>query len=97
MSLLPEGFEDKADGKPRDVVYLAKHPCYEVTLRKPALSSTAMSSEPPVAQLWFTSQPHRHGVVLTLKALEQFHEAVSRLLDYIEQECARQRRSSSQP
>jgi hypothetical protein len=97
MSLLPEEFEDKADGKPRDVVYLAKNPCYEVTLWKPTLSSPGMRSEPPVAQLWFTSQSHRHGVVLTLKALEQFHEAVSRLLDYIEQECARQQRSSSHP
>jgi hypothetical protein len=97
MSLRPEGLEDKANSEPRDIVYLAKHPCYEVTLRRPARSCPSASPEPPVAQLWFTSQPHRHGLALTLKALEQFHEAVSRLLDYMERECARQQRSSSYP
>jgi hypothetical protein len=97
MSLQPEGLEDKANSEPRDIVYLAKHPCYEVTLRRSALSAPCASPEPPVAQLWFTTQPHRHGLALTLKALEQFQEAVNRLRDYIERECARQQRSSSHP
>jgi hypothetical protein len=97
MALQPEGLEDKANSEPRDIVYLAKHPCYEVTLRRPALSSPCASPEPPVAQLWFTNQPQQHGLTLTLKALEQFQEAVSRLLDYMERECARQQRPSSHP
>lgn len=68
------------------IVYLAKHPCYKVTLTRSMPSCSAPSPEPPLVELQFTSEPHQSGTVLTLAALEQFHDALSRLLDYIKQE-----------
>jgi hypothetical protein len=86
MSLPPEHIGGNVNAEPHDIVYLAKHPSYEVALSKPTPARTCPSREPPRVQLWFTNQPHRQGIVLTLEALEQFHDALSRLIDYVKRE-----------
>jgi hypothetical protein len=72
-----------------DLVYLAKHPFYEFALTRSAPSLPGLSPEPPLVHLRFTNQPQQPGVVLTLAGLAQFHDALSRLLDYVEQERSR--------
>jgi hypothetical protein len=84
MSLPPE----RVDAT-HDIIYLAKHPLYEFVLERSAPISAELRSQPSPVQLRFTGQPQQQGIVLPLAALERFHEALSRLLDYIKQERAR--------
>lgn len=84
MSLPPE----RVDAT-HDIIYLAKHPLYEFVLERSAPISADLRSQPSPVQLRFTGQPQQQGIVLPLAALERFHEALSRLLDYIKQERAR--------
>lgn len=71
------------------VVYLAKHPFYSFALIRSTASSPSPNPEPPLVELQFNTEPHQQRVQLTLAALEEFHDAVSRLLDYVKQERAR--------
>jgi hypothetical protein len=84
MSLPPERVDVT-----HDIIYLAKHPLYEFVLERSAPISAELRSQPSPVQLRFTGQPQQQGIVLPLAALERFHEALSRLLDYIKQERAR--------
>jgi hypothetical protein len=84
MSLPPE----RVDAT-HDIIYLAKHPLYEFVLERTAPTSPDLRSQPSPVQLRFTGQPQQQGIVLPLAALERFHDALSRLLDYIKQERAR--------
>jgi hypothetical protein len=97
MSLPLERMGGNMNAEPHDIVYLAKHPCYEVALSKSTPAPTCPSQESPMVQLWFTNQPHRQGVVLTWDALEQFHDALSRLIDYVKREHERRGQPSSRP
>jgi hypothetical protein len=84
MSLAPE----PVDATP-DVIYFTKHPLYEFMLEKSAPNTPDPRAQPPLVQLRFTGQPQPQGIRLPLAALEQFHDALSRLLDYVKQERAR--------
>jgi hypothetical protein len=84
MSLAP----DPVDATP-EVIYFTKHPLYEFVLEKSAPIIPDPRSQPPLVQLRFTCQPQQQGIRLPLTALEQFHDALSRLLDYVKQERAR--------
>jgi hypothetical protein len=84
MSLPPERIDAT-----HDLVYLAKHPFYEFALTRSTPSYPDSSSEQPLVQLRFTSQPPHPGIALTLTGLEHFHDALGRLLDYVKQERAR--------
>jgi hypothetical protein len=84
MSLPPE----RVDAT-HDVIYLAKNPLYEVVLERSAPITPDLRSQPSSVQLRFTGQPQQQEIMLPLAALEQFHDAVSRLLDYLRQERAR--------
>jgi hypothetical protein len=97
MSLPLEHIGGKLNAEPHDIVYLAKHPCYEVALSKSTPARPYPSQESPMVQLRFTNQPHRQGIVLTLDALEQFHDALSRLIDYVKREHERRGQPSSRP
>ncbi len=72
-----------------DVCYLTKHPLYEFALEKSASITPELGPQTPLVQLRFTAQAQQQGVLLPLTALEQFHGALSRLLDYVQQEHAR--------
>jgi hypothetical protein len=97
MSLPPEHIGGNVNTEPHDIVYLAKHPFYEVALSKPTPARTCPSQGPAMVQLWFTNQPHRQGIVLTLEALEQFHDALSCLIEYVKREQERRGQASSRP
>jgi hypothetical protein len=84
MSLPPEHVD-----APYDIIYLAKNPLYEFMLKRSTPVSPEPRSQPSLVQLQFMGQVQQQGIVLSLAALEQFHDALSRLLDYIKQECAR--------
>jgi hypothetical protein len=73
---------------PQDVVYLAKHPFYEVALTKSMSSCPHPGVEPPLVRLWFKGEPHQLGIACSLATLERFHDALSQLLDYVQQERA---------
>jgi hypothetical protein len=85
MSLPPQRM-----GTAHDIIYHAKHPFYELALEKSALVSRDSGVPPALLQLRFTEQPRQQGIVLPLAALEQFHDALSRLIDYIKQERGRE-------
>jgi hypothetical protein len=85
MSLPPQRI-DTMD----DIIYHAKHPFYELALEKSALVSRDPGVPPALLQLRFTEQPQQQGPMLPLTALEQFHDALSRLIDYIKQERGRE-------
>jgi hypothetical protein len=97
MSLPLERMGGNMNAEPHDIVYLAKHPYYEVALSKSTPARTYPSQESPMVQLWFANQPHRQGIVLTLEALEQFHDALSRLIDYVKREHERREQPASRP
>jgi hypothetical protein len=90
MSLPPQRLDPT-----HDIIYQAKHPLYEFALDRSALLSRDPSSQPPVVQLRFTGQPQQQDIVFPLAALEPFHDALSRLVDYIKQERGRKRATQS--
>jgi LytR cell envelope-related transcriptional attenuator len=85
MSLPPQRIDTT-----HDIIYHAKHPFYELALEKSALVSRDPRVPPALLQLRFTEQPRQEGIVLPLAALEQFHDALGRLIDYIKQERGRE-------
>jgi hypothetical protein len=97
MSLPLEHIGGQMNAEPHDIVYLAKHPYYEVALSKLTPARPYPGQESPMVQLRFTNQPHRQGIVLTLDALEQFHDALSQLIDYVKREHERRGQPSSRP
>jgi hypothetical protein len=72
-----------------DVFYLTKHPLYELALEKSAPVTLDLGSQTPLVHVRFTAQAQQQGIRLPLAVLEQFHDALSRLLDYVQQEHAR--------
>jgi hypothetical protein len=84
MSIKPENANAA-----HDVCYLTKHPQYELALEKSASITPDMGSPTPLVQLRFTAQTPQHGVILPLATLTQLHDALGRLLDYVQQEHAR--------
>lgn len=72
-----------------DVCYLTKHPQYEFALERAASITPDLGSPTPLVQLRFTAQTPQHGVILPLATLTQLHDALGRLLDYVQQEHAR--------
>lgn len=84
MSLAPEPVDAT-----REVNYFTKHPLYEFMLEKATPTTPDPRSQLPLVQLRFTGQSQQQGVRLPLTVLEQFHDALSRLLDYVKQERAR--------
>jgi hypothetical protein len=83
----------------QDIIYLAKHPSYEFALTRSMPSYPDPNPEAPLVRLRFMSQPSRQDLELTVTALEQFYDALGRLLDYVAQERAHwtARRSLSAP
>jgi hypothetical protein len=90
MSLPPQRIDTS-----HDIIYQAKHPFYELALERSALVSRDPGVPPALLQLRFTEQPRQQGIVLPLAALEQFHDALGRLVDYIKQERGREPAISS--
>lgn len=78
-----------------DIIYQAKHPLYEFALDRSALVCRDPRSQPSLVQLRFTGQPQQQDITLPLVALEPFHDALSRLIDYIKQERDHQRSTVS--
>jgi hypothetical protein len=85
MSLPPQRVDTT-----HDIIYHAKHPLYEFALERSALISRDPRSQPSLVQLRFRDQPQQQGIVLPLAVLEQFHDALGRLIDYIRQERGRE-------
>jgi hypothetical protein len=84
MSLLPE----RVDAT-HDIIYLAKRPLYEFLLERSAPTSQDPGSQSLLVQLRFTGASQQPSIALSLAALEQFHDDLGRLLDYVRQERAR--------
>ena len=76
-------FDQERDANMYEIVYLIKRPGYEFVYSVPTAHTADGSDAPALFQLRFR-QPHQEReVVLDLKALEDFYESLSRLMEYV--------------
>jgi hypothetical protein len=69
--------------EPYDLMFLAKHPSYEVALCLPTSAPTIQEAEHVVVRLRFKEPPDQPTIIFTLEAAENFAKALSRLMEYI--------------
>ena len=81
------------DANRYEIVYVIKRPRYEFVFSVPTAHTADVSAPPPLFHLRFRAPPQERGVVLDLKALEDFYESLSHLMEYINIE--RQKSSQS--
>jgi hypothetical protein len=97
MTQSPEHFGTDFDGereaKLYEIVYLIKRPEYEFVFSVPTAHPADLREASALFQLRFRKPHPEREVVLDLKALEDFYESLSRLMEYINIE----RQKSSQP
>jgi hypothetical protein len=81
------------DAQMYEVVYLIKRPGYEFVFSVPATRSAGLGDALGLFQLRFQKPHQDREIVLDLKALEDFYESLSRLMDDVNTE----RQKLSQP
>ena len=86
----PERIDADVAGKfPRatyQVMYLAKRPSYEFVLAIPEDHLRPLNTGQALVQMRFKDQQQAQDCVLDLKALEDFYEGLSQLVEYIKAE-----------
>jgi hypothetical protein len=90
---LDTDFDRERDANRYEIVYVIKRPGYELVFSVPTTHTADISAPPPLFHLRFRAPHQERGVVLDLKALEDFYESLSRLMEYINIE--RQKSSQS--
>ena len=83
---------DVAGKSPRatyQVMYLAKRPSYEFVLAIPEDHPCPLNADQALVQMRFKDQHQAQDCVLDLKALEDFYEGLSQLVEYIKAERGR--------
>jgi hypothetical protein len=86
-------FDREHDAHMYEIVYVIKRPGYEFVLSVPAAHTTDLTDASARFQLRFRGPHREREVVLDLKALEDFYESLSCLMDYVSIE----RQKSPQP
>jgi hypothetical protein len=80
---LDSDFDRECDAKMYEIVYLIKRPGYEFAFSLPTAPLADLSHTSPLFRLRFRKTPPEHEVVLDLKALEDFYESLTRLIEYV--------------
>jgi hypothetical protein len=87
MSQSPEhfgtDFDEEREAKLYEVVYLIKRPGYEFAFSVPTAHPADLRETSALFQLRFRKPHPEREVVLDLKALEDFYESLSRLMEYV--------------
>jgi hypothetical protein len=69
-----------------ETVYMTKRPGYEFVFSVPTARTADITDVSPRFQLRFRTPPQEREIVLDLKALEEFYESLSRLMEYVNTE-----------
>jgi hypothetical protein len=69
-----------------EIVYVIKRPGYEFVFSVPTAHLADLNDVSPRLQLRFRTPHQEQEVVLDLKALEDFYEGLSRLMEYVNTE-----------
>ena len=77
---LDADFDRERAANTYEIVYLIKRPGYEFVFSVP---TAALSDASALFQLRFRKLHQEREVVLDLKALEDFYESLSRLMEYV--------------
>jgi hypothetical protein len=77
---LDTDFDRERAANTYEIVYLIKRPGYEFVFSVP---TAALSDASALFQLRFRKLHQEREVVLDLKALEDFYESLSRLMEYV--------------
>jgi hypothetical protein len=80
---LNSDFDRECDAKMYEIVYLIKRPAYEFAFSVPTAPLADLSHASPLFRLRFRKTHPEHEVVLDLKALEDFYESLTRLIEYV--------------
>jgi len=76
-----------------DVVYLVKHLAYEIAFAIPKILPNRPLTERALVLARFTQQEQMRDIIFELADMEDFHDDLSCLLEYIWRERARRRHS----
>jgi hypothetical protein len=87
---LDTDFDRERDAHVYQMVYLTRRPGYEFVFSVPTTHTAYPSGAQALLQVRFRKLPQGREFVLDLKALEDFYESLSRLMEYVSIE--RQRR-----
>ena len=80
---LDTDFDRERDANMYEIVYLIKRPGYEFVFSVPTTRIADLSDVSALFQLRFRKPHQEREVVLDLKALEDFYESLSRLMEYV--------------
>jgi len=80
---LDTDFDRQRDANMYEIVYVIKRPGYEFVLSVPTAQTAAAGDASGLFQLRFRKPHQEWEVVLDLKALEDFYESLSRLMEYV--------------
>jgi hypothetical protein len=69
-----------------EIRYLAKYSSYDLWLAVPKPSPSPPNPERSVVQLQFKDLQPPHNVTLSVREFEAFHDALSRLMEYVRRE-----------
>jgi hypothetical protein len=90
---LDRDIDRECDAQMYEIVYLVKRPGYECAFSVPTSPLADLSHASPLFRLRFRTPHQGQEVVLDLKALEDFYESLTRLMEYVNTE----RQKSPQP
>jgi hypothetical protein len=103
MTLTPKhldpDFNREHDADKFQVVYLVKRPGYELVFAIPTRHAAFLSDAQAFLQVRFRGWHQDQALVLTREVLEDFHESLSRLMEYfhIEQQKSLSKQGVRQP
>jgi hypothetical protein len=80
---LDADFGRERDDNLYQMVYLTRRPGYEFAFSVPTTHAAYLSGAQALFHVRFRKPPQGREVVLDLKALEDFYESLSRLMEYV--------------
>lgn len=83
---LDTDFDRERNANMYEIVYVIKRPGYEFVFSVPTAHSADSSDASALFQLRFRKPHQECEVALDLKALEDFYESLSRLMEYVSTE-----------
>jgi hypothetical protein len=90
-------FDRERDASTHQLVYLVRRPGYEFVLSVPTTQVAHLSGEQARFQARFREQHQGQEFALSLEALEDFYESLSRLIAYVHLEQQRPRTYTVRP
>ena len=80
---LDTDFDRERDANVYQTVYLTRRPGYEFAFSVPTTPAAYLSGAQAFLRVHFRKLPQGREFVLDLKALEDFYESLSRLMEYV--------------